>query len=192
MTAPSPSRNRRLAMWSLAAVAGVVAVPLGYHYLRVRPDIRLLSYAARFTTPLLMIALYLAGAALFLIGRRGHALFLGAAAALAVVEGLTLDGLHAILLWANGGCLLSGLIVSLGPLAVCIGLVAAGGDRRFERPRLAGATAGAAAGLIGMAALHLHCSLINASHGLLFHATVPLVAALAGAVAVERLFARAA
>jgi hypothetical protein len=87
--------------------------------------------------------------------------------------------------WARGAiqgwhCFLSGFVCSIPAVLLVLWVVRKGAPLAYGT---VGATAGLLGGLVGMAAIHVGCSLLSAPHMAAGHLTIPLAGAIAGYLA---------
>jgi Negative regulator of sigma F len=107
------------------------------------------------------------------------------AAMIAGILFVILGLIAALFPWTNGSlqgwhCFLSGFLCSLPAVVLVLWVVRKGTPLAFGT---VGATAGLLGGLVGLAAIHVGCSLLNAPHMAAGHLTIPLAAAIAGYLA---------
>lgn len=77
-------------------------------------------------------------------------------------------------------CFLSGFVCSIPAVILVLWVVRQGAPLAYGP---VGATAGLLGGLVGMAAIHIGCSLLNAPHMAAGHLTIPLAGAIIGYLA---------
>lgn len=87
--------------------------------------------------------------------------------------------------WAEGAvqgwhCFLSGFACSIPAVVLVLWVVRKGAPLAYGT---VGATAGLLGGLVGMAAIHVGCSLLSAPHMAVGHLTIPLAGAIIGYLA---------